>query len=361
MSIVGIATGAVILFTLLMAWRSRSAHTGGSRRRGAAAVLAAGFALVLVGPSVVQAAIVPTVPLGTAENFSVLGGQSVTNTGPSIIDLSVGVSPGTSITGFPPGIVGPPGTIQNNTPVAQQAQADLTAAYNNAAGRTVTTTLDSGELGGRMLVGGVYAGPDKSPLTLTGTLTLDGENNPDSVFIFQTNSTLTTASASTIVLINGATACNVFFQVGSSATLGSGSTFRGNILALTSISLNDAVTVEGRALARNGGVTLINDRFIAPDCDAPVTSTTVPGGSTTVPGASTTVPGASTTVPGASTTVPGASTTTPGATTTGPGVPSTTIARTGSAVGSSLVWAALILALGVAITFISRRGSVPRA
>jgi hypothetical protein len=137
----------------------------------------------------------------------------------------------------------------------------------------------------------VYAGPSKGALGLTGKLTLDGAGDPNSVFIFQTNSTLITGSGSTVTLINGAQECNVFWQVGSSATLGTGSTFVGNILALTSITVNSSVTVHGRALARNGGVTLTNDTFTAPSCatSAPVTTTTTTIG--TAPPASP-IPGA---------------------------------------------------------------------
>lgn len=127
---------------------------------------------------------------------------------------------------------------------AQQGQSDLTAAYLNAAGRPIdaTTTADLTSL---TLLGGVYAGPSHGPLSLTGPLVLDGNGDPSSVFIFQTDSTLTTATGSTIRLINGAQECNVFWQVGSSATLGTGSTFVGNILALTSITVNTGVNFQG--------------------------------------------------------------------------------------------------------------------
>ena len=189
-----------------------------------------------------------------------LGASTVTNTGNSVLDNSLGLWPGPSITGFPPGLVLPPGTIDQNNAVAQQAQSDLTAAYVNAAGRPInaTTTADLANtpLGRRRVLA-----RSKSALGLTGPLTLDGAGDPNSVFIFQTDSTLITASSSTVTLINGAQECNVFWQVGSSATLGTGSVFAGNILALTSITVNNSVTVHGRALARNGAVTLDNDTF----------------------------------------------------------------------------------------------------
>jgi hypothetical protein len=182
--------------------------------------------------------------LATAANYSVLGGQTVTNTGPSVLAGSVGLSPGTSITGFPPGLVTPPATIAAADAVTLQAQSDLTVAYVNAAGRPLDAT-QTADLGGPTLQGGVYAGPSKGALSLTGPLVLDGAGDPTTVFIFQTDSTLTTASASTVTLINGAQECNVFWQVGSSATLGTGSVFSGNILALTSITVTTGVTVHG--------------------------------------------------------------------------------------------------------------------
>ena len=201
-----------------------------------------------------------TVALATAATYSVLAGQSVTNTGPTTTDNKVGVSPGTSVTGFPPGLAG--GMIHAADGDAGQAQSDLGIAYNDAAGRTPFLTV-SGDLGGQSLVSGVYRG---GGLGLTGVLTLDGQNDPASVWIFQAASGLTTASGSYVSFVNGASPCNVFWQIGSSAALGTGSTFVGTIMALTSITLGDSVTVYGRALARNGDVTLINDRFLSSAC-----------------------------------------------------------------------------------------------
>lgn len=332
-----------------------------ARRSGATLIaLMMTAAVVVTGGSRASAAIVATVPLGTSANYAVLGASTVTNTGATTLNGSLGLAPGASITGFPPGLVVPPGTTDAANPAAQQAQTDLTAAYLNAAGRGLdaTTTADLGNL---TLQGGVYAGPSKSPLSLTGPLTLDGASNPSSVFIFQTDSTLTTASSSTVTLINGAQECNVFWQVGSSATLGTGSVFAGNILALTSITVTTGVTVRGRALARNGAVTLDTDTFTTPTCNttqqvtttttAPTTTTTAaPGGTTTTtaaPGATTTTaPGGTTT----STVVSGSVVAT--TTTIGPGTTTPTLPRTGGLMGTTLLLAAISLALGaVAIRF----------
>ncbi len=263
-------------------------RTASGRRITAALAATAAVATPILLAGVADAAIVATVPLATSAEYAVLGGSAVTNTGPSVLDGSLGISPGpASITGFPPGIVLAPSTTHENNANSAAAQADLTTAYVNAAGRPVdaTTTADLANL---TLQPGVYSGPSKSPLGLSGPLVLDGGGDPTAVFIFQTDSTLITGSASTVTLINGAQECNVFWQVGSSATLGSGSTFTGNILALTSITVTTGVTVHGRALARNGAVTLDNDVFTEPTCDLTAggtTTTTTPTGGTVPPGA----------------------------------------------------------------------------
>jgi hypothetical protein len=255
---------AVVVFGFLTMLRSRATGVL-SRRTGTVLLVSAAATLLIVASTVADAAIVPTIQLGTSANYAVLGGQTVTNTGPSILNASLGLWPGSSITGFPPGQVLPPGTTDKTNAVAQQAQSDLTAAYVAAAGRPLNA-MTTTDLAGNTLQGGVYAGPSKSPLSLTGALVLDGAGDPNSVFIFQTNSTLITGSGSRVTLINGAQECNVFWQVGSSATLGTGSVFVGNILALTSISVTTGVTVHGRALARNGAVTLDTDTFTRPTC-----------------------------------------------------------------------------------------------
>jgi hypothetical protein len=280
--------------------------------------ISTGTMLLAITPA--GAAIVPTVPLSTAGAYAVVGASTVTNTGPSVINGSVGLSPGPAITGFPPGIVVPPGTIHVADAAAAQAQADVTTAYNDAAGRSITATT-AADLGNLQLQGGVYAGPSHGALQLTGPLVLDGAGNPNSVFIFQTDSTLTTASSSTVSLINGAQECNVFWQVGSSATLGTGSVFRGNILALASVTVTTGVTVHGRAFASTAAVTLDTDVFVRPSCALSAPPTTAGGGggtpTTAAGGTTTTAPGG-----GTATTVPGAGTPTlPGTPPGAPGVP----------------------------------------
>lgn len=200
--------------------------------------------------------------LGTASTFVILGGSTVTNTGATTVIVGdVGVSPGTAITGIP---TGQPtgGTIHANDATAATAQTDLTVAYNDLAGRAANTTMTGLNMGGRTFRPGVYVWSTSAQLT--GTVTLDAQNDPNAVFIFQIGSTLTTASNAAVLLINGADANNVYFQVGSSATLGTGTVFRGNIVALSSITLNSGAALTGRALARNGAVTLDTNAVVLP-------------------------------------------------------------------------------------------------
>ena len=235
----------------------------------ASGAVAAAVGLFGVGGSPAAYAAEPTVGLGTAAPFAVLAGTTVTNTGPTVISGDLGVSPGTAITGFPPGqVLG--GAPHSADAVALQAQDDLTTAYGDAAGRTPATAVSS-DLGGQTLVGGVYQ--TAAAMALTGTVTLDAQGDPDTVFVFQAGSTLTTATASTVALVNGAQACNVFWQVGSSATLGTDTTFNGTVMALTSITVQTRTTVEGRLLARNGAVTLDTNTVTRPSCAAAPTAT----------------------------------------------------------------------------------------
>ncbi|MEX0817221.1 MAG: ice-binding family protein [Gaiellales bacterium] len=236
---------------------------------------------LLVALALVSSAQAQTVSLGTDNAFAVLGASTVTNTGPSVINGDLGVSPGTAVTGFPPGIVN--GTIHAADAVALQAQSDLTTAYNDAAGRACGTVLTGTDLGGLTLTSGVYC--FSSSAQLTGTLTLDFQGNANAVFIFQIGSTLTTASSSSVNFINGGSSCNVFWQVGSSATIGTTTTFRGNILALTSITATTSATVDGRLLARNGAVTLDSNVVTRTLCAAPPAAPDVTGPTVTIGGA----------------------------------------------------------------------------
>jgi hypothetical protein len=193
--------------------------------------------------------------LGTAGNFAVLAGTTVTNTGPTWITGQVGVAPGSAITGFPPGTSG---VQHKGDSVATTAQTNLTAAYVNAAAQPCpgTNNFTGVNLGGKTLVPGVYC--QTTAPSLTGTLTLNGSG----IYIFQIGSTLITASGARVVLIGGAQPCQIFWQVGSSATIGTSTTFIGNIMALTSIAMQTGASLNGRALARNGAVTLDTNRII---------------------------------------------------------------------------------------------------
>jgi hypothetical protein len=191
--------------------------------------------------------------LGSAASFAVLAGSTVTNTGATTLLGSVGVSPGSGVTGLPAGQPAS-GTIHDNDGVAAQAQSDLTVAYNALAGMACGTDLTGQDLGGKTLAPGVYC--FNTSAGLTGVLTLDGQSNPNGAFVFQIGSTLTTALNARVDVINGAQNTNVYWQVGSSATLGTGTVFSGNIVALASITLTTSATVSGRALARTGAVTM---------------------------------------------------------------------------------------------------------
>jgi len=200
-----------------------------------------------------------SVDLGTAKSFAVLAGTTITNTGATTITGDVGVHPGKSATGFT--TVTLHGAKHLGDAVALSAKNSLVTAYNDAAGATPVTSVPT-ELGGTTLNPGVYA---SDTLGLTGTVTLDGAG----VYIFQAGSTLITAPNSTVALINGASACNVYWQVGSSATLDTSTSFKGTIIALTSIALKTGATLQGRALARNGAVTMDHNTINDSACAAP--------------------------------------------------------------------------------------------
>ena len=202
------------------------------------------------------------VPLGTAGTFGVLAGSTVTNTGVTVVNGNLGLSPGTAVTGFLPGIV-TNGAINAGNAVAAQAKSDLTAAYNAAAGQACPGPMLPGDIGGSTFLPGVYC--NASSVGITGTVTLDGNGDSNSVFIFQMGSTLITAAGnSTVNLINGADASNVFWQVGSSATLGTYTNFAGTILAQASITVNTGAVLNGRAFARTAAVTLDTNAVTVP-------------------------------------------------------------------------------------------------
>ena len=242
-------------------------RTSNSRKRTRAAACAAAVAALTAGFLVSTAgsaqAIATAVPLGTAESFAVLAGSGITNTGTTTIDGDVGTSPTGTVALNGPIILVPPSVYHQADAVAVQAKTDLITGYNNAAGQARDAD-SSGELGGQTLVAGVY-GTDSS-LGLTGTVTLDGGGRTDGVWVFQVGSTLTTASSSSVSLTNGAQACNIYWQVGSSATLGTSTAFVGTIMANTSITATTGATIEGRLLASSGAVTLDSNTITKPGC-----------------------------------------------------------------------------------------------
>ena len=306
---------------------SHTSHTTGYNTRWRAAArlpLAAGTMLLAVllvfVPSADAAA-----PIGLADRGVVLGAGRADGDQhrPQQLERRPRREPWHRAGRVSPGIVG--GDVHAADAAAAQAQSDLVIAYDDAAGRAPTASI-AGDLVGQTLPTGVYN--SSGPILVSGTLTLDGQGDPTAVFIFQIASTLITASASNISLINGVQACNVFWQVGSSATLGTASNFTGTIMALTSISVTTAATVEGRALARNGAVTLDNNVFTTPGCDTSTTTTTEAPTTTTTEAPTTTTTEAPTTTtteaPTTTTTEAPTTTTTEAPTTTTTEAPTTT-------------------------------------
>ena len=297
-------------------------------------------ALMLTAHVLRQAPVNAPVNLGTTADYAVLAGSTVTSTGPTTVNGNLGLSPGTSVTGFGPGLMS--GGVQNvANPAAVQAKSDLVSAYDNAAAQTPATPVAASTLGGLTLNAGVYSG---GALDLTGTLTLDAQGDPGAVFIFQAASTLITASASQVKLINGASPCNVFWKVGSSATLGTTTSFKGTILALASITVTTGVTVDGRLLARNGAVTLDSNTITNSACGTPTTTTT------TAVAAATTVPTTTTTAVAAATTVP---TTTRAVDT--PSVRAGELPRSGRSSSTLLLIALGLVGTGATIVIVRRR------
>jgi hypothetical protein len=262
------------------------------------------------------------VGLGTATSFGVLAGSAVTNTStvldPTVVNGDLGVSPDTSITGFPSGIVN--GVQHSADAEALQAQTDLVLAYDDAAGRTPVTSVAT-ELGGTTLVPGTYAG---ATLGLTGTVTLDAKGDPDAVFVIKSNETLITAEGSAVSLIGNANPCNVYWVVGSSATFGVNSDFVGTTMAMASITATTGADFEGRLLARTGAVTLDTNTITRPVCD------TLPAGSTTTAAPTTTEAPTTTAAPTTTSTTeaPTTTSTTEAPTTTSSVLSTTTVAPT---------------------------------
>jgi len=212
--------------------------------------------------------------LNTANAFGVLGASAVTNTGPSVVGQDLGVSPGTAITGFPPGIV--LGTIHNNDAVAAQAQADALTGFNFLKGLALTQTLTGQDLGGLTLDPGVYF--FASSAQMTGQLTLDFQGMNNARVVFQIGSTLTTASASSVLVINPGMNDEVYWQVGSSATLGTTTAFYGSVIAEASVTMNTGATINcGRAIALTAAVTMDSNTIDTGNCASSMTTTPEPG------------------------------------------------------------------------------------
>lgn len=325
--------------------RPRSGRVGSTHAWVKWAVVAATpiVAILLVGTAFTgPASAAQTVLLGTAAPFAVLGATAVTDVPTSSITGDVGLSPaaGTNYAGLTQAEVtgtiystngtGPAGNV-NNPALLTTAQNDLTTAYVEAAGQPPTSTFNAGDnqLGGQNLTAGVYAfgAASTANITAASPLILNGQGDPNSVFVFQASSSLITASNSVVQLVNGAQACNVFWQVSSSATLGSGSTFVGTIMALTSATLGSTATVQGRVLARNGAVGLDANTITTPPACAFSSSTGTTTTTTTTTGTGGTAGSTGTGGTGGSTGTTGSITST-GSTSSGEGS-----SGTGSAAG----------------------------
>lgn len=200
------------------------------------------------------------VEVGGASGLAVLAGSSVTNTGSTSITGDMGLSPGTSVDGFPPGEF--TGTLHVNDAIANQAKIDLNTAYDNAAGRTSTDIFTlSGNIGGLTLTPGLYKSTSSLAIS-SGDLTFDANGNADAVFIIQIATTLTTTSGRKVILSGGAKAANIFWQVGSSATFGTTSVFKGTVMAMQSITFNTGATLDGKALAKTGSITMEGNTIV---------------------------------------------------------------------------------------------------
>jgi len=208
----------------------------------------------------VQSTLQANVELNDASGFAILAGSAITSTGATNITGDIGLCPGSSIGGFPPGVL--VGTKQINTDIAVQAKLDLNTAYNDIAGRTCTDIVTlSGNIGGLTLTPGLYKTTSSLAIS-SGDLTLDAKGKSSAIFIIQIASTLTTTSGRQVILKGGAKASNIFWQVGSSATFGSTSVFKGTVLAMQSITFNTGATHDGQALARIGGIVMAGNTIV---------------------------------------------------------------------------------------------------
>ncbi|MBW4043212.1 MAG: DUF3494 domain-containing protein [Acidobacteria bacterium] len=352
---------------------------------GAGLGLLVAGALVAVGASPALAAGVPGSPgyLGAAESFAVLGGSTVTNTGaPTHVWGDVGVWPGSALIGFQPNQVG--GTQHAADSAAQNAQTSLTDAYGAAAAASPSDSVDHAVISNTTFLPGVYKAA--SSMDFTGTVTLDGRGDANATWVFQAGTTLTSGSGSRVVVING-NPCNVYWQVGSSATLGSSTTFVGTVLADTSITAVTSATVDGRLLARSGGVTLDSNQITAPACSLTDSSgVTIPASTSTPTPTPTATTGGGTPTPGpsaspsptsgkptptasrgprptASPAPSGASGVGGGTTGSGTGTGTGTLATTGSAIVQPLSLAAALMLAGglvLAVPVLRRRRATAR-
>jgi hypothetical protein len=264
-------------------------RTGGKAFRVGLVLLGLLSTLIFAGSALGANA---TVGLGRAASFSVLGGSTVTNTGTTTMFGDLGLSPGSEVIGAPVVL----GQTHVDDAVAIEAKNALTTAYNDAASRASNGSAGT-DLAGQTFLPGVRTASE-SLLLSSGSVTLDAQGDPNAVFIFQIGSTLITEANTTVLLVNGAQACNVFWQVGSSATLGTGTHFVGTIMASASITATTAATIHGRLLAQTGAVTMDTNTITTSNCASSVSGSgggleTTTGGGTTTGGE--TAPGAGTT------------------------------------------------------------------
>ena len=207
-----------------------------------------------------QSTIQAPVSLAGSASLAILAGSAVSNTGATVITGDMGLSPGTSVGGFPPGILN--GTLHINDGIANQAKLDLTAAYDDAAGRTATDIVTlSGNIGGLTLTPGLYKSTSSLAIS-SGDLTFDAKGNPNAVFIIQIASSLTTTSGRQVILSGGALASHIYWQVGSSATFGTTSVFKGTVLAMQSITFDTGASLDGKALARTGAIIMAGNTIV---------------------------------------------------------------------------------------------------